>query len=73
MGWVDQLMLVSDLSTGDFDLPLNVRVGRVFKIGDQAINMFIQPSYTPKGFQSGGRTEWSVKLNATFIIPGLIF
>lgn len=55
--------------TGDYNLPLNVAVGKVLKIGNQPINVFVQPFYTPEGMRQGPASEWGVKLNVTFLFP----
>ena len=70
--WGDNF-LTTDLRTGDYNIPLSIGAGKVFQIGSQSVNMFVQPFYTPEGFQSGGKSEWGIKLNVTFILPKLVF
>ncbi|MHC4178980.1 MAG: hypothetical protein ACYSWU_15815 [Planctomycetota bacterium] len=55
--------------TGDYDIPLNVALGKVCKVGNQPINVFVQPFYTPEGLRSGPAAEWGVKLNVTLLFP----
>lgn len=56
--------------TGDYNIPLNMAVGKVVKFGDRPVNIFVEPFYTPPGLQSGiGGDKWGVKLNVTFLYP----
>lgn len=56
--------------TGDYNLPLNMAVGKVVKFGDRPVNIFVEPFYTPPSLQSGiGGDKWGIKLNVTFLYP----
>ncbi|MCD6392015.1 MAG: hypothetical protein J7M40_00765 [Planctomycetes bacterium] len=54
---------------GDYNIPLNMRLGRVTKLGNAPVNMFIEPFYTPSSFQREGQSEWGIKFNLTFLFP----
>lgn len=66
--WGD-LNWVFNTETGDYNIPLNVALGKVGKLGDRPVNVFVQPFYTPEGLRSGPASEWGVKLNLTFLFP----
>ncbi|NQT12670.1 MAG: hypothetical protein HQ582_07975 [Planctomycetes bacterium] len=68
LGWGD-LNWAFNTETGDYNMPLSVKVGKVGKIGCQPVNIFVQPFYTPEGLRSGPASEWGVKLNVTFLFP----
>lgn len=63
------LLWTFDDQNGGYDVPLSARVGKVHKFGDHILNIFLQPQYTPRGFHSGGKAEWGIKLNVTFLLP----
>jgi hypothetical protein len=67
-GWGDVLLLLDDES-GNYDLPISLRVGKVVKFGKLPVNIFLQGQYTPAGFQSPGGTEWGIKLSVTLLLP----
>ncbi len=70
VGWGDLLMKLDD-QDGGYNLPINGRVGKVVKFGHTPINIFVQPSYTPRGFRSGpGGDIWSIKLSMSILFPG---
>lgn len=72
-GWGELIWKLDD-ENGDYNIPLNVRVGKVGKIGKHPINVFVQPSFTPDGLHSGpGGDKWSIKLNVTFLLPDAKF
>jgi hypothetical protein len=50
-----------------WSLPLGVRVGRVTKLGNQPINVFVEPFYDISGNNKGN--EWGVKLSLTLLFP----
>ena len=50
-------------------MPICARVGKVVKLGNRPVNIFLQPSYTPKGMHSGANDEWSFKLSVTLLFP----
>jgi len=68
VGWGDALFTV-DNQTGDYRYPINARVGKVIKLGQQPLNIFVQPSYTPEELYEGSSDEWSVKLSVSFLFP----
>ena len=72
VGW-GELNWTINTETGGYDIPLNVRVGKVVKIGHQPINIFVEPFYTPEGLRKGPASEWGVKLNVTFLFPDMKF
>lgn len=56
--------------TGDYNIPLQVAVGKVTKLGNHPVNLFVEPFYTPDELHSGtGGDQWGVKLNCTFLFP----
>ena len=54
---------------GDYNIPLNMRLGRVTKLGNAPVNIFVEPFYTPSSFQREGQSEWGIKFNLTFLFP----
>lgn len=58
---------------GNYNLPLNARVGKVTKIGDQPVNIFVEPFYTPDAMRKGPAAEWGVKLNVTLLFADMKF
>lgn len=58
-----------DTSNGNYNMPINTRVGRVTKLGEQPVNIFLEPFYTPAGLRSGPASQWGVKLNITLLFP----
>jgi hypothetical protein len=68
IGW-GEFNWVFNTETGDYNIPLNFRVGKVVKLGHQPINIFVEPFYTPEGLRRGPASEWGVKLNVTFLFP----
>ena len=64
-----ELFFTFNTETGDYNIPLNVALGKVCKIGDQPINIFVEPFYTPEDLRSGPASQWGVKLNVTFLFP----
>ena len=70
VGWGDLLMKLDD-QDGGYNLPISGRVGKVVKCGDTPVNIFVQPSYTPRGLRSGpGGDIWSIKLSMSLLFPG---
>jgi hypothetical protein len=62
-----------DDQNGNYNLPLSLRMGKVFKAGKQPINIFLQPQYTPPGLTSQPSAKYGVKLSITFLLPGAEF
>jgi hypothetical protein len=52
VGLGDQEWTLDD-QNGNYNLPINFRVGKVCKIGDQPLNVFVMPFYTPDGLRKG--------------------
>ena len=71
-----------DDENGNYDIPLNIAVGKVADVGRHKVNIFVEPWYTPPGLHrggdgshrsridgNGGGSSWGVKLNVTFLFP----
>ena len=62
-----------DLWTYDFEedeftsIPLGARLGKVFKIGNQPVNAFLQSWYNAADPDTG--TDYAIKFNFTFLFP----
>ncbi len=70
VGWGELLWTLDD-QNGDYNIPLNARLGKVVSVGNHKLNIFLQPSYTPEGLHStNGGSKWDIKLNVTFLFPG---
>jgi hypothetical protein len=69
-GW-GELLLSYEWLNKDYNIPINVRVGKVIKVFGQAINVFVEPFYTPRDLQSGSQDQWGFKLNVTFLFPDI--
>ena len=67
-GW-GELPFSYEWLNGDYDIPLNVRIGKVTKLGKAPVNVFVEPFYTPSSFQRQGQPEWGIKFNLTFLFP----
>ncbi len=68
LGWGDRLWTL-DTQNGDYDMAICARVGKVVSLGTHPVNIFIQPSYTPKGMHSGSNDEWNIKLSVSLLFP----
>jgi len=68
VGLGDQEWILDD-QDGNYNIPINFRVGKVCKVGDQPLNVFVMPFYTPDGLRKGPAAEWGVKLSVTFLFP----
>ena len=56
--------------TGDYNIPLQIAVGKVLTVCNQPVNLFVEPFYTPDRLHSGtGGDQWGVKFNCTFLFP----
>ena len=64
-----ELNFVFNTETGDYNIPLNIALGKVLKVGNQPINVFVEPFYTPEELRRGPASQWGVKLNVTFLFP----
>ena len=58
-----------DTSNGNYNMPINARIGKVTKLGNQPANIFVEPFYTPEGLRNGPAAEWGIKLNVTLLFP----
>ena len=70
---VGDLLWKLDDQNGNYNFPLSIRFGKVFKAGKQPINVFLQPEYTPSGLTSLPSAKYGLKLNITFLLPGAEF
>ena len=69
IGWGDQILKFDD-QNGGYDIPLSLQFGKVVKVGETPMKLFIEPIYTPPGLRSGpGGPEWGIKLNLTILFP----
>ncbi|MHC5060877.1 MAG: hypothetical protein ACYTFK_07325 [Planctomycetota bacterium] len=71
-GWyvgLGDLPITYEWLNGDYNIPLNLRIGKITKICNQPVNMFIQPFWTPSGFHKGSTSEWGFKFNLTLLFP----
>lgn len=70
VGWGDQILKFDD-QNGGYEIPLSMQLGKVVKVGDTPMKLFVEPIYTPEGLRSGpGGAEWGIKLNLTILFPG---
>ena len=71
LAWTDQLMSwdweTNSADGGKATIPLGARLGRVFNIGSQPMNIFVESDYYAK--HRGTSPEWDIKLNVTFLFP----
>jgi hypothetical protein len=68
-GWGDDLWQFNTES-GNFDMPLQLRLGKVQKIGRHNYNLFVTGAYTPDGLRQGPAPEWGIKLSISLLVPG---
>ena len=68
-GWGDDLWQFNT-GTGNFDMPLQLRLGKVHKICNQNYNIFVTGAYTPNDLRNGPAPEWGIKLSISLLIPG---
>ncbi len=61
------LPLTYEWHSNNYAIPLSLKIGKVTKICEQNVNLFVQPSYTP--WHDGPTSEWSVKVGCTFLFP----
>jgi hypothetical protein len=64
-----ELNFVFNTETGDYNIPLSFALGKVLTVGNQPINVFIEPFYTPEELRTGPASQWGVKLNVTLLFP----
>ena len=68
-GWGDDLWQFNT-ETGNFDMPLQLRLGKVHKFCKNSWNIFLTGAYTPEGLHEGPAPEWGIKVSASLLIPG---
>jgi hypothetical protein len=68
-GWGDDLWQFNTES-GNFDMPLQLRLGKVHKICQHNYNIFVTGAYTPDELRKGPAPEWGIKLSISLLIPG---
>jgi hypothetical protein len=68
-GWGDDLWSFNT-ETGNFDMPLQLRLGKVHKIGEHNYNIFVTGAYTPDELRKGPAPEWGIKLSISLLVPG---
>ena len=56
--------------SGNFDMPLQLRLGKVHKIGQHNYNIFVTGAYTPDELRQGPAPEWGIKLSISLLVPG---
>ena len=70
-GWYisaqDILWSVDFEDNNRWSLTAGVRIGRITKLGEQPVNIFVEPFYDVSGNNNGN--EWGVKLSISFLFP----
>lgn len=67
-GWGDDLWSFNSAS-GNFAMPLQLRLGRVKKICEKNYNISLTGFYTPDDFRKGPAPEWGFKLSIGRLMP----
>ena len=65
-GWGDDLWRFNT-ETGGFDMPLQLRLGKVHKMCGQQFNTFVTGAYTPDGLRQGPAPEWGIKFSISLL------
>ena len=68
-GWGDDLWTFNS-DSGNFAMPLQLRLGRVKEIRNKNYNIFMTGFYTPDGLRKGPTPEWGFKLSIGRLLPG---
>ena len=68
-GWGDDLWSFNS-KTGNFAMPLQLRLGKVVKPCRRSWNVFVTGLYTPDGLHKGPASQWGIKLSVSLLIPG---
>ena len=71
-GWymgMQDIMWSYDWNAQKLDLPIGVRIGRVFKAGKMPLNVFFEPFGRPISSSAVGTGKYGFKLNVTFLFP----
>jgi hypothetical protein len=67
-GWGDDLWTFNTES-GNFAMPLQLRLGKVRKIQGRTYNVFATGFYTPDSFRKGPAPEWGIKISFSRLFP----
>ena len=65
--WTDELMSFDWEKGGEASIPVGARLGRVFSIGKQPVNIFLQGDQ--HSARRGTEAKWDIKLNMTLLFP----
>lgn len=68
-GTPDDLWIYDWKENETFQVSVGARLGRVFTIGKQPINVFLQSWYNPVESDEGASPNYTLKLNVTFLFP----
>ena len=68
-GWGDDLWQFNT-TTGNFDMPLQLRIGKVQKICEKNYNIFVTSYYTPDQWRQGPAPNWGFKFSISLLKPG---
>lgn len=68
-GWGDDLWSYNSES-GNYSMPLQLRVGKVSKIREKDYNIFVTGFYTPEDFHKGPTAEWGIKFSISRLVAG---
>lgn len=66
-GWTDELMSFDWEKGGEASIPVGARLGRVFNIGKQPVNVFLQADQHVA--RRGTEAKWDIKFNMTLLFP----
>ena len=56
--------------TGNYDMPLQLRLGKVHEICGHNYNIFVTGAYTPDELRQGPAPHWGIKLSISLLVPG---
>lgn len=65
-GWGDDLWQFNT-ETGNFDMPLQLRLGKVHEVLGQQFNTFVTGAYVPDGLRQGPAPEWGIKFSISLL------
>jgi hypothetical protein len=68
VGLGDQEWILDD-QNGNYNVPINFRIGKVCKFGNQPLNVFVMPYYIPEELRKGPASKWGVKLSVSLLFP----
>lgn len=72
VGWGNTVLKFDD-QDGNYNIPLQAKIGKVAKIGGHPFDIFIQGEFTPRGFQSLPGEEWGILFNIGTMLPDFKF